>query len=57
VSYGTRRHEARTRYIRLLEVWDRAGIKDPRLDPEALPELQGHPLPQGETSEMRESGP
>jgi hypothetical protein len=21
-------------------VWDRAGIKDPRLDPEALPELQ-----------------
>jgi hypothetical protein len=52
VSCGTRRHEARPGYVRLLKVRDGAGAKDPRLDPQALSELQGHPLPQGETLEV-----
>jgi len=52
VSCGTRRHEARPGYVRLLKVRDGAGAKDPRLDPQALSELQGHPLPEGETPEV-----
>lgn len=52
VSCGTRRHEARPGYVRLLKVWGDTGAEDPRLDPQALSELQGHPLPQGETLEV-----
>jgi hypothetical protein len=52
VSCGTRRHEARPGYVRLLKVWGDAGAEDPRLDPQALSELQGHPLPQRETLEV-----
>ncbi len=52
MSCGTRRHEARPGYVRLPKVWDGAGAKDPRLDPQALSELQEHPLPQGETLEV-----
>jgi len=52
VSFGTRRHEARAGYVRLLKVRDGAGAKDPRFDPQALSELQGHPLRQGETLEV-----
>jgi hypothetical protein len=52
VSFGTRRHEARQWYVRVLKVRDGAGAKDPRLDPQALSELQGHSLPQGETLEV-----
>jgi hypothetical protein len=52
VSCGTRRNEARPRDVRLLKVRDGARAKDPRLDPEALSELQAHLLPQGETLEV-----
>lgn len=55
MSCGTRRHEARPGYVRLLKVRDGAGAKDPRLDPQALSELQEHPLPQGETLEVTSS--
>jgi len=52
VSRGTRRHEARPRHVRLLKVWDDTGAEDPRLDPQALSELQGHTLSQGEILEV-----
>src|SRR6266508_4347726 len=44
--------DARPGYVCLLKVRDGAGAKDTRLDPQALSELQGHPLPQGETLEV-----
>jgi hypothetical protein len=52
VSCAARRHEARPGFVRLLKVRVGAGAKDPRLDPQALSELQGHPLPEGETPEV-----
>jgi hypothetical protein len=57
VSGGTRRHEARPGYIRLRRVREGAGAKDPRLDPQALSQLQGHPLPEGETPEVTLTAP
>ncbi len=40
VSCGTRRHETRPGYVHLLTVRDGAGAQDPRLDPQAVSELQ-----------------